>query len=111
MGKDMSAADYVDFGLMRDEFQREVEALMAPFDAFLLPTTPCIAPPIAEVERERRGLLPLERAHPAQGRAGELPRRLRGVAALPRAGRGAGRPDGLRPGDERPAHPRGGGCN
>ncbi|HEX6155969.1 MAG TPA: amidase family protein, partial [Burkholderiales bacterium] len=23
--------------------------LMAPFDAFLLPTTPCLAPPIAEV--------------------------------------------------------------
>jgi aspartyl-tRNA(Asn)/glutamyl-tRNA(Gln) amidotransferase subunit A len=34
---------------MRAQFQREVEALMAPFDAFLLPTVPCIAPPIAEV--------------------------------------------------------------
>jgi len=50
MGKDLSAADYVDFGLMRGEFQREVEALMAPFDAFLLPSVPCIAPPIAEVD-------------------------------------------------------------
>jgi len=49
LGKDLSAADYVDFNLMRAEFQREVEALMAPFDAFLLPTVPCIAPPIAEV--------------------------------------------------------------
>jgi len=49
LGKDLSAADYVDFGLMRAQFQREVEALMAPFDAFLLPTVPCIAPPIAEV--------------------------------------------------------------
>jgi aspartyl-tRNA(Asn)/glutamyl-tRNA(Gln) amidotransferase subunit A len=49
MGKDLSAADYVDFGLMRTQFQREVEAALAPFDAFLLPTTPCIAPPIAEV--------------------------------------------------------------
>jgi aspartyl-tRNA(Asn)/glutamyl-tRNA(Gln) amidotransferase subunit A len=49
LGKDLSAADYVDFGLLRAEFQREVGALLAPFDAFLLPTIPCIAPPIAEV--------------------------------------------------------------
>lgn len=50
LGKDLSAADYVDLGLMRTRFQREVEALLAPFDAFLLPSTPCIAPPIAEVD-------------------------------------------------------------
>jgi aspartyl-tRNA(Asn)/glutamyl-tRNA(Gln) amidotransferase subunit A len=49
LGKDLSAADYVDFGLLRAQFQREVEATLAPFDAFLLPATPCIAPPIAEV--------------------------------------------------------------
>jgi aspartyl-tRNA(Asn)/glutamyl-tRNA(Gln) amidotransferase subunit A len=49
LAKDLSAADYVDLGLLRAEFQREVEALLAPYDAFLLPTTPCIAPPIAEV--------------------------------------------------------------
>lgn len=49
LGKDLSAADYVDFGLLRAEFQREVEATLAPFDAFVLPTVPCIAPPIAEV--------------------------------------------------------------
>ena len=49
LGKDLSAADYVDFGLLRVEFQREIEALMASFDAFLLPSVPCIAPPIAEV--------------------------------------------------------------
>jgi aspartyl-tRNA(Asn)/glutamyl-tRNA(Gln) amidotransferase subunit A len=50
LGKDLSAADYVDLGLLREEFQREVETLLAPYDAFLLPTTPCIAPPIAEVD-------------------------------------------------------------
>ena len=50
LGKDLSAADYVDLGLMRTGFQREVEALLAPYDAFLLPTTPCIAAPIAEVD-------------------------------------------------------------
>ena len=50
LAKDLSAADYVDFGLLRAEFQREIEAITAPFDAFLLPTVPCIAPPIAEVD-------------------------------------------------------------
>jgi len=50
LGKDLSAADYVDFGRLRAEFQREIEAALAPFDAFLLPTNPCIAPPIAEVD-------------------------------------------------------------
>ncbi len=49
LGKDLSAADYVDFGLLRARFQREIEPLLASFDAFLLPTVPCIAPPIAEV--------------------------------------------------------------
>jgi aspartyl-tRNA(Asn)/glutamyl-tRNA(Gln) amidotransferase subunit A len=50
LGKDLSAADYVDLGLLRAEFQREVQAALAPFDAFLLPSAPCIAPPIAEVD-------------------------------------------------------------
>jgi aspartyl-tRNA(Asn)/glutamyl-tRNA(Gln) amidotransferase subunit A len=49
LGKDISAADFVDLMLLRASFQREVEAALAPFDAFLLPTTPCIPPPIAEV--------------------------------------------------------------
>ena len=49
LGKELSAADYVEFGLLRAAFQREAEAALAPFDAFLLPTTPCIPPPIAEV--------------------------------------------------------------
>jgi len=50
LGKDLSGADYVELGLLRAEFQREVGAALAPFDAFLLPTLPCIAPPIAEVD-------------------------------------------------------------
>jgi aspartyl-tRNA(Asn)/glutamyl-tRNA(Gln) amidotransferase subunit A len=49
LAKDLSAADYVDLGLLRAEFQREAEGLLALYDAFLLPTTPCIPPPIAEV--------------------------------------------------------------
>jgi aspartyl-tRNA(Asn)/glutamyl-tRNA(Gln) amidotransferase subunit A len=50
LGRELLAADYVDFGRLRAEFQREVEAALQPFDAFLLPTTPCVAPSIAEVD-------------------------------------------------------------
>ena len=50
LGKDLSAGDYVEFGLLRARYQREVETELAGYDAFLLPSTPCIAPPIAEVD-------------------------------------------------------------
>ena len=49
-GKELSAADYIDLNLMRAEFMRTVEALAAPFDAMLMPTTPTLAPTIAEVD-------------------------------------------------------------
>jgi aspartyl-tRNA(Asn)/glutamyl-tRNA(Gln) amidotransferase subunit A len=48
MSKDLSAADYVGFGFLREEFMRTVAMAAAPFDAILMPTTPCIAPTIAE---------------------------------------------------------------
>jgi aspartyl-tRNA(Asn)/glutamyl-tRNA(Gln) amidotransferase subunit A len=51
LGKDISGADYVALGFLRKAYIEEVEALAAPFDAFLMPTVPCVAPPIAEVER------------------------------------------------------------
>lgn len=47
---DMSAADYVALGLLRQSYIAEVEAVLAPFDAFLMPTAPCLAPAIANVE-------------------------------------------------------------
>ena len=46
----LSAADYVDLGLARAAYIRAVEALAAPFDAILMPSVPCIPPPIAEVD-------------------------------------------------------------
>jgi aspartyl-tRNA(Asn)/glutamyl-tRNA(Gln) amidotransferase subunit A len=49
MVKDGSAADYVELGLLRQAYIAEVEATLAPFDAFLMPTTPCIAPAMAQV--------------------------------------------------------------
>ena len=48
LGKDIAGWEYVELGLMRDAYMKEVGALMSPFDAFLMPTTPCIAPSIAE---------------------------------------------------------------
>ena len=48
LGKDIAAWELVELGRMRDAYIAEIGALMAPFDAFLMPTTPCIAPTIAE---------------------------------------------------------------
>jgi aspartyl-tRNA(Asn)/glutamyl-tRNA(Gln) amidotransferase subunit A len=50
LGKSLSASDYLAFGDLRSEFMREVGALAAPFDAFVMPTVPCIAPTIAETD-------------------------------------------------------------
>lgn len=51
LGKDLSAVDYVTFGQLRSAFIREIEALAAPFDAFIMPPVPCVAPTIAEAGR------------------------------------------------------------
>jgi aspartyl-tRNA(Asn)/glutamyl-tRNA(Gln) amidotransferase subunit A len=51
MGKEIAVADYIDLGRQRVEYMRTVEALAAPYDAMLMPTTPTIAPAIAEVDR------------------------------------------------------------
>ena len=48
LGKDIAAWEHVQLGLMREAFMMEIGELMAPFDAFLIPTAPCIAPTIAE---------------------------------------------------------------
>jgi aspartyl-tRNA(Asn)/glutamyl-tRNA(Gln) amidotransferase subunit A len=51
LGKAITAADYVELGFLRAAYIREVEALAAPFDAILMPTVPCVAPAIADVDR------------------------------------------------------------
>ncbi|MFY9315618.1 MAG: amidase [Burkholderiales bacterium] len=48
LGKDIAGWELVELGLAREGYIREVGALMAPFDAFLAPTAPCVAPTIAE---------------------------------------------------------------
>ncbi len=48
LGKDIAGWELVELGLLRDAYRREVGALMASFDAFIVPTAPCVAPSIAE---------------------------------------------------------------
>ena len=51
LGKEISGADYVALGFLREEFQKSVGALSAAFDAILMPTVPCVAPTIEETSR------------------------------------------------------------
>jgi aspartyl-tRNA(Asn)/glutamyl-tRNA(Gln) amidotransferase subunit A len=48
LGKDIAGWELVELGLLREAYMKEVGELAAPFDAFLMPTSPCIAPTIAE---------------------------------------------------------------
>jgi len=50
LGQSLSASDYLGFGDLRTEYMGQVEAITAGFDAFLMPTVPCIAPTIAETD-------------------------------------------------------------
>ncbi len=86
MGKEIGVADYVDLGLMRAEYMRTVEALAAPYDAMLMPTTPCIAPTIAAVDASDEDYFRWNFRILRNVGRGQFPRRLRGVAALPCAG-------------------------
>lgn len=47
-----SAADYLDLKRWRNDFIDQVKRDLHPFDAFLLPTIPQIAPPIAALEQD-----------------------------------------------------------
>jgi aspartyl-tRNA(Asn)/glutamyl-tRNA(Gln) amidotransferase subunit A len=50
LGRDISAADYVDLQRLRAEYIRDVEALAEPYDALVMPTSPAVAPTIAEAD-------------------------------------------------------------
>lgn len=50
LGREIGAADYVDLGLLRAAYMREVEAIAAPYDGFLMPTSPVLAPTIAAAD-------------------------------------------------------------
>ncbi len=46
----ISAADYIDLLAERAAWIGRIEALIAPFDALLMPTVPIVAPPVAALE-------------------------------------------------------------
>ncbi len=50
LGNDISAPDLVALGVLRAAFIAEVASAAAPFDAIVMPTTPCVAPTIAEAD-------------------------------------------------------------
>ncbi len=47
-GGNMTGVEFVEMNRMREAFISEIEKAIAPFDAILTPTVPCVAPPIAE---------------------------------------------------------------
>jgi aspartyl-tRNA(Asn)/glutamyl-tRNA(Gln) amidotransferase subunit A len=49
-GKDIAGWELVELGLLRAAYIEEVGRIAAPYDAFLMPTSPCVAPSIAEAE-------------------------------------------------------------
>ena len=50
LGQSLSASDYLGFSDLRTAFIAEVERVVAGFDAFVMPSVPCIAPTIAEAD-------------------------------------------------------------
>src|SRR5215831_12565273 len=48
-GQEQSAADYIDLVAARADFIRRVDAVTAPYDALLVPTTPLTAPRLADL--------------------------------------------------------------
>jgi aspartyl-tRNA(Asn)/glutamyl-tRNA(Gln) amidotransferase subunit A len=50
LGQSLTASDYLAFGDLRAAFIAEVERLVSGFDAFVMPTVPCIAPTIAQTD-------------------------------------------------------------
>ena len=48
-GAAMKAFEYIDLAHAREQWIREMEAAMLPYDALLSPTVPLVAPPIAQV--------------------------------------------------------------
>jgi aspartyl-tRNA(Asn)/glutamyl-tRNA(Gln) amidotransferase subunit A len=50
LGKNISASDYLAFGDLRAGFIGDMERLCAGFDGIVMPTAPCVAPTLAEVD-------------------------------------------------------------
>ncbi len=84
MGRDIDAAERTELLPNARGWMRQVAAAsFEGFDALICPTVPIVAPPLQPLARRRCGLLRHQCAAAAQSVGGQLPRRLRPVAALP----------------------------
>ncbi len=52
-GREQEAADYIDLLEARAAFIRRVSSVTAPYDALLMPTTPLVAPPVADLADDK----------------------------------------------------------
>lgn len=53
IGKEQSAAEYIELGLARAQWIQRMEQLLAPYDGFIMPTTPMLPPLISDLTEER----------------------------------------------------------
>jgi aspartyl-tRNA(Asn)/glutamyl-tRNA(Gln) amidotransferase subunit A len=51
-GSEQNAADYIDLARARADFIRRVRAILAPYDALLMPAVPVVAPRLRDLETE-----------------------------------------------------------
>lgn len=54
IGKEQSAADYIDLLAEREQWIRSVEERLEPYDAFIMPTCPIVPPRISDLEDEEQ---------------------------------------------------------
>ncbi len=54
LGKEQSAADYIDLLAEREQWIRAVEERLEPYDAFIMPTCPIVPPRIRDLEDEEQ---------------------------------------------------------
>ena len=101
-GREQDAADYIDLLAARADFIRRVDAVTAPYDALVMPTTPVIAPRLAELAADDdayRHTNALVLRNPVDR---EFPRPLLDLDPVPPRRRRAGRPHADRRARRRP---------
>jgi Asp-tRNA(Asn)/Glu-tRNA(Gln) amidotransferase A subunit family amidase len=95
-GRDISAADYVALMRARAVLVREMDARLSDLDGLVLPTTPIVAPTIAEVSGQLRGVHGQATPRLLQHQHNQFFRSLRSFAAAAARRPAPGRSDACR---------------